>query len=318
MSTTVLFVGGTGRSGSTVLANALGEADGYVSVGEVRFLWERGIGENRLCGCGEHFSDCPFWTEVLLAAYPDRRPDTERVLDALARETQMRSLPRHLVTDRNSKALQDLLRPLYQAIADVSGASVVVDSSKLPTYARLIDTTDGLDVRLLHLVRDPRAAAFSWKRVKELHDRGSRSVMERRGVAKSAALWATWNWSLERMWRDRQESYHRLRYEDFVTSPRDELMSIMPGLGLTGEPWRALTGPRTLATSMHHTVAGNPGRMAQGETVLRLDDQWSAEMPARARLLVELITGAQLRHYGYLRGAGDPGTGDAADPGENS
>ena len=39
----VLYVAGAGRSGSTVLANLLGEVPGFVSVGEVRFLWERGL-----------------------------------------------------------------------------------------------------------------------------------------------------------------------------------------------------------------------------------------------------------------------------------
>ena len=50
MSTVVLYIAGTGRSGSTVLANILGEVDGVFAAGEVRYLWQRGLKEGRLCG----------------------------------------------------------------------------------------------------------------------------------------------------------------------------------------------------------------------------------------------------------------------------
>ena len=50
---------GTGRSGSTIVANALGALDDAVSVGESALPWERGITENRLYGCGQRFANCP-------------------------------------------------------------------------------------------------------------------------------------------------------------------------------------------------------------------------------------------------------------------
>ena len=99
--TRVVYVGGTGRSGSTVLANVLGEVPGLVSVGEVRFLWERGILQDRLCGCGDHFSDCPFWSKVLDRALgpddeqrtEDRQATARRMRGSLAEHTRMRTLP---------------------------------------------------------------------------------------------------------------------------------------------------------------------------------------------------------------------------------
>ena len=60
----VLFVGGLGRSGSTVLDMLLAQEPGMVPVGEVRHLWERGLRDNDLCGCGAPFHDCPFWRAV--------------------------------------------------------------------------------------------------------------------------------------------------------------------------------------------------------------------------------------------------------------
>ena len=301
MTTTVLYVGGTGRSGSTVLANLLGEADGLVSVGEVRFLWERGIQEDRLCGCGEHFSQCPFWQDVLTVAYPQGPPAATAVIQRLQNRTRMRKLPGLLSGQRPSGDLAEVLDPLYRAIAEVAGARVVVDSSKLPTYAALLRTVPGLDVRMLHLVRDPRAAAFSWRRVKELPDKGSRTTMERRGIVKSASLWSVWNGALEYMWRDRPGAYYRMGYERFIDDPAVELRAAMAAFDLPGEPWSALTGPRSARVSTHHTVAGNPARLRQGSVTLRLDDEWLDSMPRRDQMAVEAVTAPLLRRYGYER-----------------
>ena len=35
----VLYIGGWGRSGSTLLSHLLGGLDGMVSVGELRYVW---------------------------------------------------------------------------------------------------------------------------------------------------------------------------------------------------------------------------------------------------------------------------------------
>ena len=60
----VVFIGGQGRSGSTLLERALGQLPDVVSVGETVHLWDRGLRDNELCGCGQPFSACPFWSEV--------------------------------------------------------------------------------------------------------------------------------------------------------------------------------------------------------------------------------------------------------------
>ena len=65
----VLFISGFGRSGSTILGQALDGAPGIVHVGELNFLWEHNILQNRECGCGLAFSDCPFWQEVMGRAF---------------------------------------------------------------------------------------------------------------------------------------------------------------------------------------------------------------------------------------------------------
>ena len=61
----VLYIMGWGRSGSTIMDNLLGGIDGFFSVGELGYLWERGLVEGRRCGCGRLLRDCEVWSEVL-------------------------------------------------------------------------------------------------------------------------------------------------------------------------------------------------------------------------------------------------------------
>ncbi len=66
----VLYFAGSGRSGTTIINNIIGQLDGAFAAGELRFLWDRGVVENRLCGCGRPFHDCPTWTTVMKTAFP--------------------------------------------------------------------------------------------------------------------------------------------------------------------------------------------------------------------------------------------------------
>src|SRR5919201_2464721 len=62
--TRVLFIGGLGRNGSTLVDRVLGQTPGVVAVGELVFLWQRALLDGERCGCGEPFRSCPFWSEV--------------------------------------------------------------------------------------------------------------------------------------------------------------------------------------------------------------------------------------------------------------
>src|SRR6266705_3371373 len=75
----VLYIGGWGRSGSTLLDRMLGQVPGFFALGEVREIWQSGLRENRLCGCGASFRECPFWTRVGAEAFGgwDRLPLAE-------------------------------------------------------------------------------------------------------------------------------------------------------------------------------------------------------------------------------------------------
>jgi hypothetical protein len=184
----VLYIAGSGRSGSTILDRILGQLDGWFSVGELVNLWERGLIAGRKCGCGVPVPQCPLWTAVLSRAFGAPVGVDARRMALLGRQrVRPGSLP-PLLAARGRTAAPDgdeyraTLARLYRAVHDHTGCRVIVDSSKSPVYAELLATLPGADVSVVHLVRDPRASAYSWLRKKRLPDFGDDRLMLRQAA----------------------------------------------------------------------------------------------------------------------------------------
>lgn len=297
----VVYIGGQGRSGSTLIERALGELPGVVGVGETVHLWERGLHGDELCGCGEPFSRCPFWRSVGERAFGgwdtlagsamlDLRVDRNRYLPLLLRPGVLPSFQR-----RHLRQV-DLLARLYRAIAAESGSSTIIDSSKHASYALLLSAVQGIDLRILHVVRDSRAVAHAWTKSVARPEAGG-VPMPVYPPTKAAALWDLENLVIEQL--ARRHRYLRVRYEDFTEAPKDVLLAAaeLAGVDAAGAP-NFLDGD-TLHVHASHTVAGNPMRFTSGDITIRADDSWQSEMPARRRRFVGLLTAPLQRHYGY-------------------
>jgi len=290
----VLFIGGVGRSGSTLIDRTLGQTPGVCSVGELVFLWERGLLANERCGCGESFDACPFWREVGVRAFGG----WERI-DAAAMRARQRRVDRNrfvplLVAPwlaggyrHRSQHYAEALGRIYTAVAAVSGAALVVDSSKHASTAALLGTVPGIDARVVHLVRDPRGVAWSWsKEVVRPDVTDGASLMARVGPARIAARWQVHN-ALLALVRTRGAV---LRYEDFVDRPEHATRRLLGLAGMRVEALPQFVDRRTVRLEADHTVAGNPLRFRTGEVTIGADEQWRERMPAWRQAQVSALT----------------------------
>lgn len=284
--TRVLFVAGSGRSGSTLVTNVLGQAEGVLAAGELRYLWQRGAIDDRLCGCGQSFAACPVWTRVM----KEVDADPAAVSGFLRARLRMRRLPALLL--RRRVDAHPGIAALYAALG---GDGLVVDSSKLPPYGLLVDGLPGVETRVLHLVRDPRATAFSWRRRKGLDGPGDKRLMSRPPLAKAALLWLVWNATAAFLWR-RSGRYLRVRYEDFVADPAAVTARIASFAGVGGGvPFDG----STVHLAPTHAVAGNPSRHRTGDVTVVADDEWVTGLSRPAYALVTAITAPLLWRWRY-------------------
>ena len=308
----VLYIAGTGRSGSTLLANTLGQVKGIFNAGEIRFIWQRGLLENRLCGCGRRFRDCPLWQQILHEAVGPGTPDAEAMSRLQSRLTRVRHIPslalrRDLSGSLDFDAYRIVLARLYRAIANTTGSDVIVDSSKLPSYGRLLGLMPEIDLYVVHLVRDSRSTATSWARIKDQPDRGVAGTMQRMSPLHSALLWNLWNSASRPLLAPPSARYLRLLYEDFVADPRGSVERIVQMLGM-GDAQLPFEDSSTVVLGPNHTVAGNPDRLRSGAVVIRTDAGAAFRLRGRDQLLVTALTFPLLVRFGYpvLPKAGRP------------
>ncbi len=307
-ATRVAYVGGWGRSGSTLLDRILGRVAGFVSVGELRMIWRRGLALNARCGCGEAFDACPFWAAVGERAFGGwDRIDVDEVLqlrNSVDRGWSTFALASPVLPAgfrRRLERYEGFVAPLYRAIAETAGASVVVDSSKLPSHAMILRRTDAIDARIVHLVRDARGVAHSWQKdvVKDPAS-GERMLVYRPWSA--AARYDLYN-GMTTLVGALGVPYLRVRYEDLVRDPIDTVRAVVAHVDPGADPDLSFIEEESVVLGVDHTVGGNPMRFSSGALEIHRDEAWLTGLPPRDRTWVSVLTAPLLAAYGYpLRG----------------
>lgn len=303
----VLFIGGWGRSGSTLLDRTLGQVPGFVSVGELRELWQRGCLENRPCGCEHAFHDCPFWRAVGEEAFGgwenvDYR-EMARLRERLDRAWSVPVTSVGGLSEGQKDAVRrytDALSKVYRAIRTVTSAEVVIDSGKIPSHAYLLRRIPAVDMRVVHLVRDSRGVAYSWQKwVHKKVSSGEPDYLYRFNPVGASVRWVVYNGMTQSLgWLG--SPYLFLRYEDFVADPRAQLRRILELMDVEErDDTLAFVRDGGIHLTPNHTVDGNPMRFLEGSVPLRLDEEWRGKLAGKDRRTVTAMTLPLLVRYGY-------------------
>ncbi|WP_100445144.1 sulfotransferase [Glycomyces xiaoerkulensis] len=297
----VIYLLGRGRSGSTIVGKVLGAPDGWFSAGEVRTLWDPVLVQDSPCACGEPVSRCPVWSRVLARLEDLDRGRVARWQHEVLGESR---LPR-LLKGGSWPALEryrEAMARVYAAITEVTGCETIVDTSKRPSYAMVVRGMPGVDPYFVHLVRDPRASAYSWRARRYTGAAGA--PVRTRGALDATLRWDLLNLGSETvLHRAGTDRGMRLRYEDFAAAPRAavDAVAALAGTPPTGS---AFLDDRTVQVPASHAIAGNPSGRAAGRVTVRPDGEWRASQRPLDRWLASAAALPFLRRYGYpLRSA---------------
>lgn len=304
----ILYIGGCTRSGSTLVDRMLGQLPGFVSTGEFGLITTHSISENRLCGCGRRFRDCPYWTAVGEQAFGGwDGSDAAELVRLHPQVTRQRYIPLLIIPslspgfERRLRRYQSLLARLYAAVNAVSGADIVVDSTKAPAYALVLRGIPDVDLRIFDLVRDSRGTAYSSSKEQVMKDSVDRVVRKHRYAAPIiTARWIVYHLIFDCI-RIAGIPGITVRYEDVVRSPRRILGQIAAFAGRpVSEHDLDFITPPTVHMREDHTAVGNDSRLDQGTITLREDDAWRTKLPAQSRKLVTLMSWPLLKRWRYV------------------
>lgn len=281
---TVIYLAGSGRSGSTLLELSLNNVLGQPATGELIHLWHHSLDEVK-CGCGEIVSDCEFWGSVF-----NKMPISKDFFNDVAllkkEVLRWRYLPWLIFPDLAPKQYKERFKKfveyyeqLYLALASSLNSQLVVDASKNVLMLFMFNQFKKIEFKVIHLVRDPRGVVYSWRFRKKVNPAyfKKESYMHKIPLAKIIGLW-WFNFLLVSMQCKRFVACVSVTYDNFVLHPKATLQYLCASLGIEGSNFSVIENRKMLLDN-NHTISGNPLRFKRGEITIQKDDEWRMKMP---------------------------------------
>jgi len=279
----LLYIGGFGQSGSTLLECLITANPVAVACGEiVNGCQKRGQKELK-CSCGRLRNDCPIWSTFNQTSATSSPWKHEALVLTLIEHV---ALKYDLMTDSSKTAWGSITAPF-----------------------RLKERL-GPNLILVHLVRDPRAVCWSAVRLAKLRMAKRRKTKTRKNWSftkralarptprclRTALGWCIANLSCEVFSWLYPDQYIRLHYETFACSPRTALHTLFEFVS----PDRDFQLAEIGVNDNRHQLYGN--RMRRQRMLfsdIRPDVCWKSEMPQTYTRLVGALTWPLRSKYGY-------------------
>jgi len=297
----VAYLAGTSHCGSTLLALLMNSHPQVASVGEVSpsLAIQRRDELGFDCSCGQKVDACPFWQAVARKVNSQGVPFSTQnwtndyqyklgMLGKTVREYSFHPLLQHaqrlairLPLYRRKIARTDRAnRAFMRAILEQTGAGLFFDTTKLLLRLKHLLQVEGLDVRVVRMIRDVRAFAVS---------------MRRKGytLQRAAEHWKQFHLSADRLFKSHPHlKVFELRYEDLCSEPDSSLDRL--GRFLDVGPF----SPSRFIDPGEHHVLGNSMRL-RGPLEVRLDEKWRTELHEDEQKAVVEVAGQTHRRLGY-------------------
>jgi hypothetical protein len=296
---------GSPYTGSTLLGMLLGNHPACASIGAATGLAARVELSMYLCSCGAKFTDCGFWGRIARRTVELEHPVTVFEKDFWSthvRVSRRRSVNGLVVSSLGNASLDAVrdavvgrVRPiarrisearlaswsLARAVLEVTGKQVFVDTARDHQRPRYLASMPLLDVKVIHLVRDPRGNVASIMKHTKV------------GVRKAARQWRHDNVEAARVRRGfPQESRMLLQYEELCNSPQATLERVAAFLGVEPVPMSTL-----LENSERHMV-GTSMRLRSLDQINE-DLAWQPTLRARDLRTIAGVAGTISHRLGY-------------------
>jgi hypothetical protein len=296
---------GSPFTGSTLLGLLLNEHPELASIGAATGLIRNIDLSTYACSCGKLFRECEFWTSVATRTRELGHPvnifetnfwnthlrlSHHKLINALL----VRSLGQDQVNDVRDafigrvpavrRAISEMgwnTWSLASAVLERTGKRVFVDTARDHQRPKYLWSHPLLDVKVIHLVRDPRGNAAS--------------IMKHANVDAAAAArqWRHYNIEAARVKRYLPPTaWMTLYYEELCADPGKVLDRIADFVGV--ERARSQPGPR----DPDRHIIGNPMRL-KALSEIREDRSWQTHLGRQELNVIARIAGSASRGLGY-------------------
>lgn len=280
------------------------------------------------CSCGQMIQTCVFWAKVssTMASKGFTFDITSAGTNFLASGSPyVRWLLRPLHRGRALETLRDLalsLSPhwrehvkctqrrntvLIETLQELSGAQVIIDSSKIDLQLKYLLRNRALDVRVIRLIRDGRGVALTYMNPSAFADAryshlrgggggmpGPQPELPRASIRRAAHEWRRSNEAAECLVaRLKRSQWMEVHYEELCTQPETTLRRICEFLEL--EPNKLVYDFRTV----EQHIIGN-GMRFDTSSQLSPDERWREHLTEEDLRSFDATAGDLNRKYGYV------------------
>ena len=310
---TIIIILGAARSGSTLLAKAIGGHSKCFTLGEInRFNHEINDSETQ-CGCAEKLSDCNFWNKILYKLKNEINSNIEIKEGGfeigIFNQLTKNKIHKLVSTVLFGKAYHNKIVnteientfKLYNLFFKETNSSVLIDSSKNLFRALVLAsrTKGNIQFKFIQLTRDGRGVLNSSLK-------SSYSVFYKDGVLKKhegvndkepLTIINSWlyinirNFIILKLFNRRKTSF--IRYEDFTTNPSKYLKQIYKAVNLYYE-----VTALNLGENENHILGGNASRI-NAKKIQPQDDKWLINLDKNQLRMFNIKAGWFNRLIGY-------------------
>lgn len=235
------------------------------------------------CSCGSNINNCEFWNKVINEINPDKvyrdgciipfypviiqnergNEKLIKVLDILARNFSVNVW--HLFRKQCTDFLNNYEK-LFKLTCKMQGTKYFVGGQKNITQVAIVKSQlkHSQIIKVIHLIRDPRAAYYSnFKRYEDID------------VIEFSRKWLSYHKKVDKLGEILgEDSFYQLRYEDLCNSPKEQVDNLLQFLGI--EP-KNLIVPSSLFRKKH--VIGNQ-MIKTFDGTIKLDVKWKDQLSA--------------------------------------
>lgn len=295
----VVYFAGSGRSGSTILNIILGNHPQIFGGGELQNM--RSVyNATKVCSCQAHMVNCKFWSAVMNDWISKVGADDmntalikwHKFEGVFSVKAWLRMYFGIGEGSKEYKEYMDSTSEFYRTIQRHSGKGMVVDISKNPLRALALEKNPDIDLRMVHLVRDGRAVAWSLKKNAKQQNR-------KRPTWRAAMFWIVIN-RLTNLVRGKVEHNTVIKYEDFIKKPGEVLNQI----GLMSDiDFSSIVNKigENDDFEIKHVMAGNAIRKASTIKFQTTDsDSWKKKLNPSGRKFFKMLAYNSLKGHNYL------------------
>lgn len=292
---TIIVILGAARSGSTLLAKAIGGHSLCFTLGEInRFNFEINSSET-LCGCGKKLNQCDFWIQTLgelnvefgTSEIGDRNNFDVGIFKQITRIKKFYKLLPTVLFKKEYRNIEvdaeiENTFTLYKKIFDKTNASVLIDSTKGLFRALVLQSrkSKNIQFKFIQLTRDGRGVLNSALKTSYFVKHNDDVIREYKGREnkKSKKIINSWlyvnlrNYLVLKLLRKYDTFF--VRYEDFTDNPEKYLRLIYTKVNLDYEK-TALN----LGSNINHILGGNASRI-NAKQINKRDDAWRRNLPS--------------------------------------